>query len=315
MPAAPTSPGPADVERSPEDRLWAARVVTLGIVIGPFAALALAIPWWGGDLVSLRDVVIGLVMYLVTGFGITVGYHRLFTHRAFVARRGLKIALAVAGAAAVEGSIGSWVANHRRHHRFSDHRGDPHSPHIGRTGSGGRLRGLLHAHVGWLFGGAEAEAAHYCPDLLADRDLVIVDRIWPLIALGSLAIPFALGLAISGSLVGGLTTFLVAGLARMALLHHVTWSINSVCHLFGAHPFRTKDHSGNVAVLGIVSLGESFHNLHHAYPMSARHGVLPHQWDSSDRLIALFERCGWASSVRWPDASRVAALSARARHR
>ena len=279
------------------------RAVTGLLVVGPLAALAVAIPFWWGDLIHLRDVVIGVALYLVTGHGITIGYHR-----SFVARRGLKILLAVTGSMAVEGSPISWVAGHRRHHRYSDRPGDPHSPHLHRPGIGGQLRGLVHSHVGGLFASDPTSAEQYAPDLRADRDLRRVSRLFPVFAVLSFALPFGIGWAWSGTLVGALGALLWAGAIRMMLLHHVTWSINSLCHLVGTRPFRTRDRSTNVAALSLVSMGESWHNLHHAYPMSARHGVLPGQPDSSAGLIRIFERVGWASQVHWPDPVRVAAL-------
>lgn len=277
-------------------------------VIGPVIALAVGIPLLWGRLVNVRDVAIAAGLYAVSGLGIAVGYHRLFTHRSFTANRALKVALAAAGSMAVEGSVIGWAANHRRHHRFSDRAGDPHSPNLPGDGSRSRLGQLLHAHVGWLFREDTTERRRYVPDLLADRDLVMVGRLWGFFAVGSLALPFVLGWVISGSVAGGLTTFLWAGVARMLLLHHVTWSVNSVCHTIGQRPFRTRDHSSNLAALSLLSFGESFHNLHHAYPVSARHGVLPHQVDTAAAAIRCFERAGWATDVHWPDRSRVLAL-------
>ena len=211
---------------------------------------------------------------------------------------------------AIEGSVVSWVANHRRHHVHSDQPGDPHSPHAGASGPLGAVRGFLHAHVGWLFASDSTSPERYAADLIRDRDVRRIDRLFPLWAFTSLALPFVLGWLWSGSLVGGVTAFVWAGLLRMALLHHVTWSVNSICHMFGRRPFRTEDRSRNVAVLSVVSMGESWHNLHHAYPSSARHGVGRGQMDSSARLIRWFERVGWATNVQWPTAPRLAALTA-----
>src|SRR5581483_2836557 len=254
-------------------------------------------------------LVLGVVLYAVTGHGVTVGFHRLFTHRGFTPNRALKVALAIAGSMAVEGSVVSWVAAHRRHHAYSDRLGDPHSPHVGASGVHGPVRGFVHAHVGWLFAADTTSNERYAPDLLRDRDLTVVDRLFPVFALASLALPFLAGWALSGSLLGGLTALVWAGLVRMALLHHVTWSVNSICHMVGRRPFATKDRSRNVRALALVSFGESWHNLHHAYPTSARHGVLPGQLDSSAGLIRIFERFGWARNVRWPSLERLAALT------
>jgi stearoyl-CoA desaturase (delta-9 desaturase) len=199
------------------------------------------------------------------------------------------------------------VANHRRHHMFSDGDGDPHSPNRHGAGAAAQLRGFVHAHVGWLFGGGTSPAERFAPDLLRDRDITVLSRLFPLFAVASLAIPFLLGWGLSRTLVGGLTALLWAGLVRMAVLHHVTWSVNSICHMFGRRPFATKDRSRNFAPLAIASMGESWHNLHHAFPSSARHGVGRGQLDSSAALIRVFERVGWASRVRWPTAERLAA--------
>lgn len=310
--ARPPAPTPLPPPESPSRMsLFAGRSVTTAIVLGPVVALAVGIPLLWGNFVSLRDVIIGTVLYLLTGHGITIGYHRLFAHRSFVANRPLKVALAALGSMAVEGSVIGWVSAHRRHHRFSDREGDPHSPHGNGTGLAAQLRGLVHAHVGWLFTTTGTSESRYAPDLLADRDLVRINNLWALFAAASLALPFGLGWWLSGTIAGALTTLLWAGAVRMMLLHHTTWSINSICHTFGARPFRTKDQSRNVSVLGLVSMGESFHNFHHAYPQSARHGVLPHQLDTSALLIRGFERAGWAREVRWPQADRIAALRQR----
>ena len=285
------------------------RIVTGVLVLGPLVALGLGLPLLWGHVVHLRDVILGLVLYAVTGHGITVGFHRLFTHRSFKPKRALKIVLAVAGSLAVEGSVVSWVANHRRHHMFSDQDGDPHSPHGAGPGIAGQLRGFAHAHVGWLFKADTTSASRYAPDLLRDRDVTVLSRLFPVFAVVSLAIPFASGWVLSRTLAGALSALLWAGLVRMALLHHVTWSINSVCHMFGRRPFTEKDRSTNVAALAIISLGESWHNFHHAFPSSARHGVGRGQLDSSAAVIRIFERAGWATKVRWPGAEHLAAAA------
>ena len=199
-----------------------------------------------------------------------------------------------------------WVANHRRHHVYSDRPGDPHSPHGRGSGPVGQLRGLAHAHIGWLFKPDETSAARFAPDLLQDSDTKIVSRWFPLFALSSLAAPFFLGWALSGAIGGALTALLWAGFARLMLLHHVTWSVNSICHMFGKQPATQKDHSTNYAPLALLSFGESWHNFHHAHPASARHGALPHQVDLAAALIRLFERAGWATHVRWPTTTQLA---------
>jgi stearoyl-CoA desaturase (delta-9 desaturase) len=276
------------------------RVVTSLFVAGPAVALAVAIPLLWGNAVSLHDLVLAAVMYLVAGFGISVGFHRLFTHHSFTANRPLKIILAAAGSMAFEGSVTSWVANHRRHHMFSDQPGDPHSPHRYGTGAAAQVKGFLFAHIGWLFTPDFTSQARFAPDLLRDDDIVVATRLFPLFAALSFAIPFGLGWAITGTFTGALTAFIWAGVVRMMLFHHVTWSINSICHMFGTKPFATKDRSTNFAPLALLSLGESWHSYHHANPTSARHGVLPRQVDVSARLIRLLEHAGWATRVHWP---------------
>ena len=284
-------------------------VVVLGIfVVVPFLALLAAVPVaWGWGL-SWRDAAIGLVAYLVSGLGVTVGFHRYFTHGSFKAVRWLRIALAVAGSLAVEGEVIQWVADHRRHHAYADREGDPHSPWRFGANTTGLLRGLLFAHCGWLFQRQWSNRARFAPDLLADRDITRVDRMFgPLVAVSLLAPPVIGGL-LSWSWQGALTAFFWASLVRIALLHHVTWSINSICHMIGNAPFVARDHSRNVWPLAILSFGESWHNLHHADPTCARHGVLPGQFDPSARLIWLLEKTGWVHHVRWPEPQRFAAL-------
>ncbi|MGH8999477.1 MAG: acyl-CoA desaturase [Acidimicrobiia bacterium] len=286
------------------------RLVTGLLVVGPIAALAVSCLLWWGEVFHLRDLVLVVVLYAMTGHGATVGFHRLFTHRSFKANRGLKIALAVAGSMAVQGSIIGWVANHRRHHMFSDQPGDPHSPYRYGESFFGQLRGFAYAHVGWLFVSEPTSAERFAPDLLRDRDLVLISRLFPALAVTSLAIPFAVGWAVSGTLAGGLGAFLWGGLVRMTLLHHTSWSVNSICHMFGSRPSATKDQSRNFAPLAVLSMGESWHNFHHACPSSARHGVSRGQLDSSAALIRLLERAGWATDVRWPTERRLAARAA-----
>jgi stearoyl-CoA desaturase (delta-9 desaturase) len=276
------------------------------VVVGPLLALGFAIVRLWGNGVSARDLVLAAAFYLVSGFGVTVGFHRMLTHRSFKASAPLKVGLAIAGSLAIEGGLVGWVANHRRHHTFTDRDGDPHTPWIGGSGAGARLRGLFHAHVGWFFRPSTTDVERHAPDLLADRHLRVVDRLFPLWFAVSLAGPFALGWLWGGGLGSAATALLWAGGVRIALLHHVTWSINSVCHVFGRQPYETGDHSGNVRWLAVASFGESWHNSHHAFPAMARHGADRRQWDPSAALIRLFERAGWVHHVRWPEPARLA---------
>lgn len=273
----------------------------------PFAAVLAAVPVaWGWGLGPV-DVVLTVVFYTVTGLGITVGFHRYFTHGSFKAARALKIALAVAGSLAIEGPVVRWVADHRRHHAFSDREGDPHSPwRYGET-VGALAKGLWHAHSGWLFDREQTNPKKYAPDLIKDADVDRVSRAFPLLVAVSMLLPALLGGLVTWSWQGALSAFFWASLVRVSLLHHVTWSINSICHAMGKRPFNSRDRSGNVWWLAIASFGESWHNLHHADPTSARHGVLPGQIDLSAGMIRWFERLGWASDVRWPRADRLAA--------
>ncbi|MEA2353148.1 MAG: hypothetical protein QOJ14_1562 [Thermoleophilaceae bacterium] len=268
------------------------RLVRTGVIGLPLAALAVAASFaWGGTL-HWQDLVVLAIVYALTGAGITVGYHRLFTHRSFKTTRTLRALFAVLGSMAVEGSVVEWVATHRKHHSFSDRPGDPHSPHVDqRPGVRGAVAGLVHAHVGWMFRGKDmANPARYAKDLLADRDLRFISRTFPLWVAVGLALPFGLGVALTGSLVGGLTGLLWGGLVRIFLLHHATFSINSLCHFFGRSPFPTGDESRNIGWLAPITFGESWHNNHHAFPTSARHGLGRWQPDPGAWLITALER-------------------------
>jgi stearoyl-CoA desaturase (delta-9 desaturase) len=277
------------------------RVLSLLFAVGPpIAAVVVTLRVLGGPVPWLDIVLLG-VFYVVFMHGVTVGFHRLFTHRSFEARRPLKVALAVLGSMSFQGSLIGWVADHRRHHRYTDRPGDPHSP-VSRDGHPtGGWRGLLHAHIGWVFNNPSTPREEFAPDLLVDPDLVLVDRLFVPCCIASLALPFGVGYALTGTLGGALAALLWAGLLRVGLGLHCTWAINSVCHRFGTRPFRTCDRSTNFAPLTYLTGGECFHNAHHAFPTLARHGVDPGQIDSSARLIRWFEQLGWATHVRWPN--------------
>jgi stearoyl-CoA desaturase (delta-9 desaturase) len=281
-------------------------LLTGGIVFGPLAALIyVATRALNGGMPSVQTVVLAVAFYAITALGVTVGFHRLFTHRSFVARRPLKISLAVAGAFSLQGSIIGWVAAHRRHHMFSDRPGDPHSPVRPVSQRYGRVRGLVHAHLGWLFQHEDTSKERFAPELLADRDIALIDRLVLPLSIATFALPFAFGYLLTGTLRGAFAALLWAGIVRVACLHHVTWSTNSLCHFFGRRPFRTSDASTNFAPLAVLSMGESWHNAHHAFPSLARHGVDRHQLDISAEMIRAFERLGWATRVRWPDQARL----------
>ncbi|WP_329497543.1 acyl-CoA desaturase [Kitasatospora herbaricolor] len=293
------------------EKQGAAERVTLALFIGvPFLALLAAVPVaWGWGLGWL-DLTIATVMYFVACHGITIGFHRYFTHGAFKANRALRLTLAVAGSLAIEGPLVRWVADHRKHHRFSDKEGDPHSPWRYGESVPALLKGLWWAHMGWLFDEEQTPQQKYAPDLIADPAIRAISRLFWLWTLISMMVPPLVGGLVTMSWQGALTAFFWGSLVRVALLHHVTWSINSICHAIGERPFKSRDRSGNVWWLAVLSCGESWHNLHHADPTSARHGVLRGQIDSSARLIRWFEKAGWARDVRWPDAERIAARRA-----
>ncbi|MEV6370006.1 acyl-CoA desaturase [Micromonospora sp. WP24] len=278
-------------------------------VVIPFGALVAAVPVaWGGWL-SWTDVGIAAFWYVISGLGVTVGYHRYFTHGSFKARRGLRVALAVCGSLSVQGEIIQWVADHRRHHAFSDLEGDPHSPWRFGESVWGLTRGLFHAHLGWMFSRELSNRERFAPDLIADRDIKRVDQLFPLLVAISILGPALMGGLLTWSWQGALTALFWAGLVRIALLHHVTWAINSVCHVYGERPFamRQGDRAANFWPLAILSFGESWHNLHHADPTCARHGVLRGQVDISARVIWFLEKSGAAYDVRWPKPERLAA--------
>ncbi|MEU6218798.1 fatty acid desaturase [Streptomyces sp. NPDC047022] len=276
-------------------------------VVGPMICLIIAVPLaWGWGLSAL-DIGMAVVAYLVSGFGLTVGYHRLFTHRSFKARRGLRVALAVAGSLGVEGSPVQWVANHRRHHAFADREGDPHSPWRYGTDTRALLKGLLHAHIGWMLKRELSNRARFAPDIAADPDMRLVGRLFGPLTAVSLLGPALVGGFVTGTWTGALTGFFWAGLIRMALLHHVTWSVNSICHVAGRRPFAGRDKATNFWPLALLSFGESWHNSHHADPTAARHGVLPGQLDPAARLIWVFEKLRWVHDVRWPSSDRLSA--------
>jgi stearoyl-CoA desaturase (Delta-9 desaturase) len=282
------------------------RITILWLTIGPFVGLVAAvILLWGHGLSGL-DLGLFLGTYLLTGIGVTVGFHRLLTHGSFDASRPARVVLAVLGSLAVEGSVISWVADHRRHHAFADKKGDPHSPHLTEgEGLGAILKGLWHAHAGWFFSEEKTERRRWAPDLLKDPALRKVDRAFPLFVAISLLAPAVVGLVVTQSWLGALSAFLWGSLARMFLLHHVTWSVNSICHFFGKRPFDTTDQSTNNWVLSLISFGESWHNNHHAFPTSAVHGIGRFQLDPSAGLIKMLARFGIVKNIKVPNEKQL----------
>jgi stearoyl-CoA desaturase (delta-9 desaturase) len=299
-------PGPDDIQ--PVENETLDRIITGLVTVLPFVGIGLA-GWqlWESAL-HWSDIVVFLIVYTLTGLGITVGFHRLLTHRAFKTKPWLRGTFAALGSAAIEGPVISWVADHRKHHAFADREGDPHSPHVDHGhGVKGALKGLAHAHVGWLFIHTQrGNKERYAPDLVKDPVIQFVDRTFLLWVFLGLLTPFLLGWAIGGTLLAGLTGLLWGGLVRMLVLHHVTYSINSLCHFFGRRDYPTDDESRNLLWLAPLSLGESWHNNHHAFPTSAHHGLRFWQIDISAWVIRALEAVGLAWDVQRPSAERMA---------
>ena len=272
--------------------------VNLAAVVIPFAATIAAIVLLWNSFVSWTDLAILAVMYLVTGYGVTVGFHRLLTHRSFAVAKPVEYTFAILGSMAVQGPVIGWVGDHRKHHAHADEEGDPHSPHVGHgDGPGSVMRGLWHAHVGWLLEHQGQSGKKYARDLYEDRGMRIINRRFPLLVLASLLIPALAGWLLTGTLLGAATGLLWGGLVRIFLVHHITWSVNSVCHFLGNRRFETDDHSTNVFWLALPSFGESWHHNHHAFPRSAVHGLRRWELDPSAALIWTLEKLGIARNV------------------
>ena len=297
-------PGPDDIEPVAHETLDRFATGTVSVV--PFLALGVVCWQVWASLLHWSDIAVFAILYVLTGLGVTVGFHRLFTHRSFATKNWLRGVFAVCGSAAIEGPVISWVADHRKHHAFSDQPGDPHSPHVDHgVGWRGALRGLAHAHMGWLFLHTQRGARkRYAPDLIADPVVSFVDRTFLYWALGGLGAAFGLGWLIGGTLTAALTGLLWGGAVRLLVLHHVTYSINSLCHFFGRQRFDTGDESRNLAWLSVLSFGEAWHNNHHAFPTSAAHGMRWWEFDSSKLVIRGLEKVGLAWDVVQIDPAR-----------
>jgi stearoyl-CoA desaturase (delta-9 desaturase) len=287
----------------------ARQIAVYVFILLPFLALVAAVPFaWGWGL-SWLDIALSVGFFYLSGLGVTIGYHRYFTHGSFKATRPMRIFLAIAGSMAMQGPPITWVANHRRHHAFSDKEGDPHSPWLFGTSPKAVLKGFWHAHIGWNFSRDVTNKQRFAPDLMKDPAILRVNKLFWLWTIITLTLPALLGGLITWSWWGALTAFFWAGLVRTCVLHHVTWSTNSICHMIGERPFRSRDKAANFWPLAILSFGESWHNLHHADPTCARHGVQRGQIDTSARLIWVFEKLGWVSDVRWPTPQRLDRLA------
>jgi stearoyl-CoA desaturase (Delta-9 desaturase) len=299
-----SEPGPDDIQ--PVEHETLDRIATGTVSVVPFLALGVVCWQVWAELLHWSDIAVFGILYVLTGLGVTVGFHRLFTHRSFATKRWMRGVLAVLGSAAIEGPVISWVADHRKHHAFADQPGDPHSPHVDHgDGWRGALRGLAHAHMGWLFLHTQRGARkRYAPDLIADPVVSFVDRTFLVWALGGLGAAFGLGWLIGGTLTAALTGLLWGGAVRLLVLHHVTFSINSLCHFFGRRRFDTGDESRNLAWLSLLSFGEAWHNNHHAFPTSAAHGMRWYEIDTSSLVIRGMERVGLAWDVVRIDPAR-----------
>ncbi len=295
------------VIRLTEAQLRVQRRVTLTVTLIPLAGVALAMWLLWGRGIGTTDLILFLSFYMATGLGITVGYHRLFTHRSFRAVRPVRVVLAILGSLGVEGSVVDWSATHRRHHAYADQFGDPHSPHLAKApGFLGVVLGLWHAHSGWLFDNEATKPEEYAPDLLADPDMVRISRLFPHLTVLTFVLPALIGFAITGSIGGAFTAFLWGSLVRVFLLHHITWSINSICHFYGREAYKAKDESKNVWALSPVSFGESWHNNHHAFPWSARLGIGRWQIDVGWYFIRALAALRLIRDVKVPTADQLA---------
>jgi stearoyl-CoA desaturase (Delta-9 desaturase) len=300
---------PTDIE--PAANETRDRIITGLVTLVPFLMLGFVAWQLWNEALHWSDLAIFLLLYVPTGLGITIGFHRYLTHRSFKTSRPLRAVLAVLGSAAIEGPVISWVADHRKHHAFSDDEGDPHSPHHGHGGGlRGSLRGLFHAHMGWLFVHTQrGSKKRFAPDLLRDPVVSFVDRTFVLWAALGMLIPFLLGWAIGGTLLTALTGLLWGGMVRVLVLHHFTYSINSLCHVFGRRPYDTSDESRNLSLLALPTFGEAWHNNHHAFPTSAVHGIDRWQPDPSGLVINGLERLGLIWDVNRVEPERRTALS------
>jgi stearoyl-CoA desaturase (Delta-9 desaturase) len=288
---------------------WGQKSVMLGLTILPLIGFVVAVVLLWNFAVGWHDLALLAVLYILMGLGITVGYHRMLTHSAFEAVPPLKALLLILGSMAIQGRAIDWAVDHRQHHAHSDKEGDPHSPHHGFGGGiGGQLRGLLHAHMGWMFVTVQArERERLGRDLIQDPIVRFIDRTFLLWAVMGFVVPFVLGYALTGGeWSGAFTGLLWGGLVRLFLNHHVTWSVNSICHFFGRRPFAAYDQSTNNWLLAIPSLGESWHHNHHVFPTSAFHGLSPSQFDISGLLIRSWEKMGLVRNVRRPSSDQIA---------
>lgn len=299
-----SAPAPADAHAHPPKRMPLLQYVTMFIsVYGPIAGLCFAIVklWHAGPIsVGWSEIIVMLGMYALAGYGVTIGFHRLFTHKSFETSRPLRLFLAICGSIAAQGALIRWTATHRRHHQMSDDDGDPHSPHAFGEGSLAMIRGMWHAHMGWLFYRDPINTANSVDDLMSDKALILIDKLYFFWVFFGIALPGTILGLWTGTWQGFASGAIWGGLVRICLMQHVTWSINSVCHVWGGRPFQTSDYSANNLIFGIFALGEGWHNNHHAFPTSARHGLFWWQFDSSWIIIRAMQSVGLVKNVRTP---------------
>jgi stearoyl-CoA desaturase (delta-9 desaturase) len=283
------------------------RRLTLALTVVPLIGVSLAV-WrlWGAGISGL-DFGLLVGFYLATAAGITVGFHRLLTHRSFTAVKPVRIALAVLGSMAVQGDVIAWCSTHRRHHAYADRYGDPHSPHLAQaSGLKGVLLGLWHAHMGWFMSPEKSDPREWTPDLVGERSMVFVGRAFGWLTVTTFVLPAVIGGAVTGTWMGAVSAFVWGSLVRIFLLQHVTWSINSICHFYGREAYRARDESRNVWPLAVLSVGESWHNNHHAFPWSARLGLRTWQIDPGWYLIRTLKALGLARRVKVPTSEQMA---------
>lgn len=300
------SPTIRGVTIPPRNFMWTQRIGL--IVLSVLPLLGIGLTMWGlwGTAVSGIDVGLLVGFYLLTGLGITVGFHRLLTHQSFKAPTPIRVFFAIAGSMAVQGSVIDWVATHRRHHAYSDRPGDPHSPHVDEEGGArGLLQGLWYGHMGWMFAPEATVQKAWAPDLLRDKPVAWVSRAFPLWLVVTFVAPAALGWILSGSFAGAVSGVIWGGLVRVFVVHHITWSINSICHVFGTRPFESHDEARNNPVMALVGFGEGWHNAHHAFPASARHGLRWWELDLSYLVIRGLKLFGLASNIKVPSAKQM----------
>jgi stearoyl-CoA desaturase (delta-9 desaturase) len=296
-------------EPTSQEPPWSERLSVLLTVVGPLTGVAIAIRVAWGVGIGPAEIGVSLVMYGITAIGVSLGFHRLFTHKSFETRPAARILLAIAGSMANQGPLFEWVAFHRIHHQRADRAGDPHSPFKYGQTMWNIFRGFWHAHVGWLFEPNPKNLDQFVPDLVAESSLVRIDRSYYWWVMFGLFLPAFVNWAVQGTLHSFLLGFLWGGLVRLFLLHHVTWSINSVCHLWGTRPYRTPDMSTNNLLLAFLGVGEGWHNNHHAFPSSPRHGLEWWEFDFSFLFLLCLQAVGLAWNLKIPSKAQRDAKS------